>query len=82
MNSPPASPCSASAVASNCSTSRSAALRREDPDGWVLAVQWHPEFMFDATDALGSRLAGDAPPLLDNRPILDEFLVQARPWTW
>ena len=34
---------------------------------YAAAVQWHPEF-FD----------GDDPALLDNRPILTEFLADAR----
>jgi putative glutamine amidotransferase len=46
------------------------AVRLDDPDRWVRAVQWHPEFS-DPTDSSG-------PELLDRRPLMAAFLDACR----
>jgi putative glutamine amidotransferase len=49
------------------------ALRAVDTPGYAASVQWHPEFMF-TSEADGGTPDG----WLDNRPILDEFLLAAQ----
>lgn len=46
------------------------AVRLDDPDAYVVGVQWHPEWM--------SAIAGTEPDVLSSTPILDEFLERAR----